>query len=158
MHDYKINTATTEDCHDISILVGELLIGIMQSIGEQAFNFNPIETENRSRNYIQQGVYFVFVVRDIKDKTFGFITLCETRSLYAEGTFGLIQEFYVRPEYRSQKIGKSLLDQAKLFARSKLWKRLEVTTPPLPHYQRTIYFYEREGFAIAGGRKLRILL
>jgi hypothetical protein len=38
------------------------------------------------------------------------------------------------------------------------WSRLEVTTPPLPAFSRTASFYEREGFAVSGGRKLRCLI
>jgi len=38
------------------------------------------------------------------------------------------------------------------------WKRLEVTTPPLPQFDNTLAFYEREGFAITGGRKLKLAL
>jgi hypothetical protein len=33
-----------------------------------------------------------------------------------------------------------------------------VTTPPLPPFEKTLAFYEREGFAIAGGRKLKVAL
>ncbi len=38
------------------------------------------------------------------------------------------------------------------------WKRLEVTTPPLPQFDNTLAFYRREGFAITGGRKLKRVL
>ncbi len=31
-----------------------------------------------------------------------------------------------------------------------------MTTPPLPPFEKTLAFYEREGFAIAGGRKLKM--
>jgi hypothetical protein len=45
-----------------------------------------------------------------------------------------------------------------LFGKARGWKRLEVTTPPLPQFEKTLAFYEREGFAITGGRKLKVLL
>jgi len=38
------------------------------------------------------------------------------------------------------------------------WKRREVTTPPLPEFDRTLAFYPREGFAVTGGRTLKTLL
>jgi GNAT superfamily N-acetyltransferase len=84
--------------------------------------------------------------------------LCESHALYAEGAFGTIPELYVRPEYRSQGLGRSLLSQAMAFGSSRGWKRLEVATPPLPEFDRTLAFYEREGFAVTGGRKLKLLL
>ena len=37
-------------------------------------------------------------------------------------------------------------------------KGLEVTTPPLPQFDKTLAFYEREAFAITGGRKLKVVL
>ena len=34
-------------------------------------------------------------------------------------------------------------------------ERLEVTTPPLPEFERTLSFYETNNFEISGGRKLK---
>lgn len=79
----------------------------------------------------------------------------ESYALYAEGAYGTIPELYIRPEYRSLNIGKYLLEKTKKFATSKNWKRLEVTTPPLPQFDRTLSFYENNSFEIAGGRKLK---
>ena len=62
---------------------------------------------------------------------------------------------YVRPAYRSNGIGKELINKLREFANSKNWTRLEVTTPPLPQFDETLAFYEREGFEISGGRKLK---
>jgi hypothetical protein len=50
------------------------------------------------------------------------------------------------------------MSQAKAFGSSRGWKRLEVTTPPLPQFDKTLSFYERVGFEITGGRKLKVLL
>jgi GNAT superfamily N-acetyltransferase len=88
-------------------------------------------------------------------KPVGFIALYESYALYAEGAFGTIPELYVRPEYRSKGVGKKLTDKAKELAAAKGWARLEVTTPPLPQFERTLQFYEKEGFSITGGRKLK---
>jgi hypothetical protein len=41
---------------------------------------------------------------------------------------------------------------------SSSWKRLEVSTPPLPASDQTLAYCEREGFAVTGGRKLKTLL
>ncbi|WP_409409546.1 GNAT family N-acetyltransferase [Acidithiobacillus ferriphilus] len=79
-------------------------------------------------------------------------------ALYAEGAFGTIPELYVRPEYRTNGLGLRLVSQAKFFGASRGWTRLEVTTPPLPQFDRTLAFYEREGFAISGGSKLKVSL
>ncbi|MGR8931366.1 MAG: GNAT family N-acetyltransferase [Gammaproteobacteria bacterium] len=88
----------------------------------------------------------------------GFIALYESYALCAEGAFGTIPELYVRPEYRSHQLGRQLVSQAKVFGLSRGWSRLEVTTPPSPYFDRTLAFYEREGFLITGGRKLKVAL
>ena len=51
-----------------------------------------------------------------------------------------------------------LVEQAKVFGQSRGWTRLEVTTPPFPQFDKTLAFYEQDGFAITGGRKLKLAL
>ncbi len=48
------------------------------------------------------------------------INLNECSAIYAGGKFGEITEFYVKPEFRSQDIGASLISRAKDFARESL--------------------------------------
>jgi GNAT superfamily N-acetyltransferase len=154
----SIHRASTDDAAEIAGMVGELLAEIMDAIGNQAFNFDLAETTDRLADFLDREKYFVFVARDARNKPVGFIALCESYALYAEGIFGIIPELYVRPEFRSDGLGLRLVSQAKAFGLSRGWRRLEVTTPPLPHFDRTLAFYEREGFSIAGGRKLKISL
>jgi GNAT superfamily N-acetyltransferase len=102
--------------------------------------------------------FFVFIARDERDNAAGFITLHESYALYAEGAFGTIPEFYVRPEIRSNELGLRLVSRARSFGSSRGWSRLGVTTPPLPQFDRTLAFYEPEGFSISGGCKLKVAL
>ncbi len=158
----RIQRAVPDDAGEIAVLVGELLAEIMQAIGIQAFNFDLTETTNRLADFLSQEKYYVFVARDANLDTnlnvVGFISLYESYSLYAEGAFGTMPELYVRDEYRSKALGRRLVAQAKSFGLSRGWRRLEVTTPPLPEFERTLAFYEREGFSVTGGRKLKIAL
>lgn len=153
-----IQRAAPDNSHEVAVMVGELLDEIMSAIGIQAFNFSLDETVQRLNDFIGREKYFVFVARDEDASAIGFVALYESHALYAEGAFGTIPELYVRPAYRSQGIGLRLLEQAKSFGQSRGWKRLEVTTPPLPLFDKTLAFYEREGFAITGGRKLKVVL
>ena len=139
-------------------MVGELLNEIMTSIGINVFNFSLEETKDRLTDFIDQEKYFVFVAQNEHAAPIGFIALFEGHALYAEGAFGIIPEFFVRPDFRSQNVGQRLVEQAKTFGSSRGWKRLEVTTPPLPQFDKTLSFYQREEFAITGGRKLKVLL
>lgn len=152
-----IERATAGHADEVAVMVGELLNEIMAAIGTPAFHFHRDETAARLRDFIHHEKYFVFVARNAGD-LIGFVALYESHALYAEGRFGTIPELYVRPEYRSQKIGHQLLTHAKCFGAARGWQRLEVTTPPLPHFDNTVAFYEREGFAVTGGRKLKVLL
>lgn len=156
--EFRIQSATAADAPVVAEMVGELLAEIMRTIGAQAFNFDLAETTARLADFVEREKYFVFVARDGHGREAGFVALCESHALYAEGVFGTIPELYVRPEYRSQGLGLHLLAQARAFGSSRGWKRLEVTTPPLPEFDRTLAFYEREGFAVTGGRKLKLLL
>ncbi len=81
----------------------------------------------------------------------GLITLVESLSLSAGGRYGVINELYVVPEYRSEGVGKMLLDFAKEIGEERGWTRLEVTTPG-DEFDKTLRFYEREGFWKIGPR------
>jgi GNAT superfamily N-acetyltransferase len=105
------------------------------------------------------GKYSVLLARDgVQSELLGFLALYESFALYAEGAYGTIPEFYVRPAHRSNGVGTALLKEARRVGLSRGWCRLEVTTPPLPQFDRTLAFYEREGFSISGGRKLKLEL
>ncbi|UFS63465.1 GNAT family N-acetyltransferase [Sulfurimonas sp. HSL-3221] len=148
--------ATPEDARDIAVMTGELLQEIMDRINVKAFRFHQGETETRAAELLSRGVYYVFLARDpVTGEAIGFISLYESYALYTEGAYGTIPELYVRPAYRSMGVGVALLQRAKDFAAARGWKRLEVTTPPLPEFDRTLAFYERNTFEISGGRKLK---
>lgn len=59
---------------------------------------------------------------------------------------------------REHGIGAMLVNRAMEHGTGRGWKRLEVATPPLPHFNRTVKFYERQNFEVTGGKKLRVLL
>lgn len=156
--EFTIQQVIANDAQGIAVMVGELLTEIMNAIGVQVFNFDLAETTSRLKYFLDREKYFVFVARRSNGIPAGFITLYESYALYAEGTFGTIPELYVRPAHRANGLGSHLVSQAKSFGASRGWTRLEVTTPPLPQFDRTLAFYEREGFAISGGRKLNVSL
>lgn len=136
-------------------MVGELLHEIMAAIQSPVFSFNREDTEVRASQWLTDGSYVVLLALD-RDTAMGFTALYESRALYAEGTFGTIPELYVRSDYRSKGVGTQLLAEARAHAKAKGWTRLEVTTPPLPQFERTKTFYERHGFSVSGGRKMKV--
>ena len=153
----RLTHAQPSDAPLVAELVGELLQEIMTVIGVKAFEFSRVETEARAQRWLADGTYTVLLAYH-DEKVAGFLALSESRSLYAEGTFGTIPELYVRPGLRSYNVGATLLAEAKNLSRARGWTRLEVTTPPLPQFDRTLAFYERQGFSISGGRKMKLSL
>lgn len=156
--DVVIRRAGADDAAEVAALAGELLNEIMDTIGVQAFHFDRGETEARLLDFLDREKYFVFVARHASAGAVGFVAMSECCALYAEGSFGTITELYVRPPFRSRQLGHALVAHAQAFASTRGWKRLEVTTPPLPEFERALAFYEREGFTITGGRKLKLAL
>jgi GNAT superfamily N-acetyltransferase len=126
----------------------------MAAIGTKAFGFCQADTEARVKGWLTDGTYKVLLARE-DETAVGLLALSENRALYAEGAFGTIPELFVRSEFRSRGVGGRLLAEAKQIARSRGWTRLEVTTPPLPQFDRTLEFYQRQGFSISGGRKMK---
>ncbi len=141
----------------VATLVGELLHEIMAAVSDKVFNFHQADTEARAAAWLRDGLYSVLLAHD-GDVPIGFLALYQSYALYTEGVYGTIPEFYVRPAHRSKGVGKALLEQARRLGQSRGWRRLEVTTPPLPEFDRTLAFYQREGFSISGGRKLKLEL
>jgi len=154
----NIELARAKESDEIAALVGALLGEIMMEIGEQVFNFSVEDATLRLRDLLDYEKYFVLVARTESGELAGFVSMYESFALYAEGAFGTIAEFFVRPEFRSQGIGHRLTESAKEFGRIRGWRRFEVTTPPLPQFERTLGFYTREGFSVTGGRKLKYML
>lgn len=81
----------------------------------------------------------------------GVITVAECMSVSAGGHYGVINELYVVPDYRSEGVGKMLMDFAKEIGEQRGWARIEVTTPG-DEFDKTLRFYEREGFMKIGPR------
>ncbi|QEG38962.1 Acetyltransferase (GNAT) family protein [Roseimaritima ulvae] len=138
-------------------MVGELLHEIMRVIDVPAFDFDHDSTAKRLSAFIDDGIYDGFVAFD-DAKAIGFATVYQSHSLYGNGAYGTIPELFVRPSHRSRGIGKQLLAALAGNAAGRGWTMLEVTTPPLPSFDRTLSFYERSGFEITGGRKLKLKL
>lgn len=158
IEELHIEEATVDDSPILAVMVGELLNEIMTATGSHAFNFNLEETTARLKEFIDQGKYFVLIARAGGGGEAGFVAVYECCALYGEGRFGTMPELYVRPSHRSQGVGRRLIAGVKAYAARQGWTRIEVTTPPLPQFDKTLAFYQREGFAVSGGHKLRMVI
>lgn len=158
----QVRKALPAEADQIASMVKTLTDEISDAIGEQPFHIDLSETAARCRQFLAQEIYAVYKAIQPGPTTaetpVGFVSLCESHALYAEGAFGIIQEFYVDRAYRAKGVGTQLLAAAVDHGRKKGWRRLEVCTPPLPAFEGTVRFYERRQFEITGGRKMKRLL
>jgi len=149
---YKI--IENEQSGEVANLAVCLTNEIIERTGTKHFDVDVPLAIELCKSYVSNGLYNVIAAFDAGNIV-GFGALCESHSLYAEGTFGIIQEFYVMPEYRSKEVGKGLIQEIIKFAKTNKWKRLELCTPPTPEFDRTVEFYESNGFEITGGYKMK---
>ena len=154
---FHLTRAEPHDSEAIATMVGELLREIMALVSDKSFEFEYAETVGRACTWLKEGRYTVVLAR-VDAMPVGFLALSESYALYTAGVYGTIPEFYVQPPYRSQGIGTALLAEARRIGRQRGWQRLEVTTPPLPQFDRTLNFYQHNQFTISGGRKLKLEL
>ena len=156
-HQVRYQWIKLEHAHDIARLAVCLTHEIIERTGMKHFDVDLYLAEKLCRQFLEQDQYAVIAAFE-HQKVVGFGALCESYALYAEGAFAILQEFYVLPEYRNSNIGKCLLEEIKHFAKIKKWKRIELCTPPLPEFDRTVHFYQENGFERTGGYKMKYVL
>jgi GNAT superfamily N-acetyltransferase len=148
--------ATPADAVVLARMVKALTDEIIARTGAPHFDLAHETLTAQAATLMADGTYTVLLALD--PEPVGFAALCESAALYAGGRFGIVQEFYVAPDHRSGGVGKALLDAAAAHGRAQGWTRLELCTPPLPEFDRALAFYEREGFEVTGGRKMKRVL
>ncbi|MCY7357188.1 MAG: GNAT family N-acetyltransferase [Rudanella sp.] len=85
----------------------------------------------------------------------GFVSCHIQYLLHHTGRVGEIQELYVRPENRNQRIGHQLVAYLENMARSEGFVNLEVTTNQ--RRTDTIRFYEQTGFRLSHRKLMKVL-
>jgi GNAT superfamily N-acetyltransferase len=100
---------------------------------------------------------WVFLARDADLEPVALVTLAESFAVFAGGRYGIIGELWVRGDARSQGAGARMIEHCKSFGRARGWKRIDVSAPADPKWQRSFDFYIKRGFTFTG-RKLKCLL
>lgn len=86
----------------------------------------------------------IFLMAEINQIPVGFLSCHVQNLIHHGGLVGEIQEMFVDEKYRSQQIGKQLLDELKTIAKQKNILQIEVTSGF--KRQKAHAFYLREGF------------
>lgn len=100
---------------------------------------------------------FTVAARSEDGTIIGLATVVEAFAIYANGSYGIVNEMYVDPGFRSKGVGHQLLASIEALAKKRGWSRIDVTAPESDGWERTRAFYEREGFRFTGP-KLKLLL
>ena len=128
-----IRTATGDDAPTIySFLCALEEITLDQTVFLTIFRHNLADPD----------VYYL--VAELAGETVGFVSCHAQYLLHHSGKVGEIQELFVRPDVRNQRIGQRLIAALDTLAIQENFINLEVTT----NQKRTdtIRFYERESF------------
>lgn len=148
------NYATPSDAIVVARLVEALTTEICNRTNSQHFDIDLEGTTRRCKDFLENG-YYSAILGFYADQPVALATLAETYALYAGGKIGVIQEFYVTPVFRSRGVGEALIAQVRAHGERKAWACMELCTPPLPAFERTLAFYQSNGLMPVGGRKMR---
>ena len=147
-----VERATHKDVDSIIFLLKELYL----ELGEESESMNFLNEEflNHILNSEQTEI---FLAKTFDHTLTGVLTLTESQSIYAGGSYALLDEMYIKPEFRSAGIGSSFIHKIKELGKKRNWKRIDVTAPTEEKWKRSVNFYEKCGFVFTGP-KLKLKL
>src|SRR6478735_3920900 len=140
-----IKKATTADSALAARLIGELLHDFNEKSGA-TFTIDIDKLKATAEELLKRDNYAIYFAFTSDGTVAGLITLSQGSAIYNGGDFCVITELYVSHAHRSSGIGNLLLEQAKVFAAEKGWKKIEVGAPDVMAWPRTIEFYKKNGF------------
>jgi len=150
----EFKKATALDAEIIGLMVVDLTKEISSKTHTKTFNIDEKDTIATCRELLTEGHYSAIIAL-CNTVPVAISTFTESYALYAGGKIGVVQEFFVNPVYRSTGIGSQLIDKIREYGINNNWKAIELTTPPLPEFERTLKFYQNNGLIPVGGRKMR---
>jgi GNAT superfamily N-acetyltransferase len=145
----RIRRASVNDSEVVATLVFEL---IQELSAPKPASVTKAAVLGTTLELLSGSLVSAFLAESDDRDPAGVLTLNACAAIYAGGRFGEITELYVRPAFRSQKIGTQLIQAAIEFGKAQGWTRLEVCAPPVPPWERSVSFYQRNGFLLLGPR------
>ncbi|EBA16228.1 hypothetical protein RSK20926_20920 [Roseobacter sp. SK209-2-6] len=147
-----------EIAEEDAALAGEMIAALLQELtGGEVFDPAPLAKTAAELLRSEDVTGFAALDGSEAGAPIGLVMLNQCAAIYAGGRFGEVTELYVLPEYRSQGVAARLIEACAALGRTRGWQRLEVGAPDQPAWQRTLAFYQHQGFQETGPR-LRLLL
>lgn len=151
---WRVRDATARDIDAIGIAVEELLLELG---GKPPFAVALRDTIAELIDH--PGLGALLVAESADGAVVGFLGASWQTAVRVAGRYGLIQELWVRPDWRSRDVGAGLLTALAELARNRGIARIEVGLPSerFTGLDATEAFYARNGFEPIGMR-MRLLL
>ncbi|MDF2449787.1 MAG: GCN5-related N-acetyltransferase [Bacteroidota bacterium] len=143
--DISIERATQKDIHEILLLLKELYT----ELGEEKESVIYLN-EEFLKNILNSEQTEIFLAKTPDHQVAGILTLTESQSIYAGGTYALLDEMFIVPQYRNSGIGTSFIKKMKEMGKQRSWKRIDVTAPTEERLNKAVNFYEKCGFVFTG--------
>ncbi|MFO7869409.1 MAG: GNAT family N-acetyltransferase [Bacteroidales bacterium] len=141
----NIEQISNKDTRNIQ-LAQELMSELTQNTEENYV----LESERITHDLSRYADKLIQLVAKKDDNIVGLLNVQLSFAFFANGEYGIINELYVKPEYRKDGVGKLLIDAVLKIGEEKKWKRIDVTAPRGDEWKKTVHFYEKNGFVFAG--------
>lgn len=151
---WTVRRASSKDVDQMGIAVEELLLELGGSPP------HPVALRDAICEVIaDRGLGELIVAESEQGEIVGFLGISWQTAVRIPGRYGLIQELWVHPKWRSREIGKELLEGLEELARESGISRIEVGLPSerFQSVQATEAFYRANGFQEIGLR-MKLLL
>lgn len=155
---HRVRLATFQDRDTIAQCVGRLLTEL-GGPGPQFDRQTAVSAAGQIAMDSRLG--FALIMEDVPAaEVIGIAVVSQVTAVRASGHYGILQELWVDPRYRSAQNGRRLLAALDGEARVRGWPMVEVSLPSTDRSgaERLVAFYESMGFVSAGERRRRRLL
>ena len=148
----EIRFATQNDAQTVS--------GMLKALGDEMAE-RAGAVVNTDRDSIEKlfgenlDTKFHALILEDGGRAIGFATFYESFALYAGGSYMTVTELFIESASRSKGYGAQALEWLREYGKRAGYSRIELTTPPVPEFQRSLDFYLQNGFEVTGGRKVK---
>ncbi|MCU1675436.1 MAG: Branched-chain-amino-acid transaminase [Frankiales bacterium] len=147
----QVRAALVDDVPAVAEAVRELLVELGGTPPA------AVAMEAAARTVIEDGDAGAVFVADAAGTVVGVLAASWPLAIHGGGTYGLIQDLWVAPTWRSRAVGVELLSAFVALASTRTVSRIEVGIPRdgFPALEATRRFYDANGFSMVGARMRR---